>query len=122
MFKIRQAQMDVLAEMSWQAFYEQFHAHAVKAFPDRCRGADRETMMETIRGGRARAERHGLSAERDISRYLNLMFLFGDDFDANPAFGWALQILEDASIGSPADRFELLYYEAGRRREGGNSP
>jgi hypothetical protein len=59
--------------------------------------------------------------ERDISRYLNLMFLFGVDFDVDPAHPWVADIINNETrYGGAAQRMAALYEEAAKhlpRRE-----
>lgn len=57
-----------------------------------------EVVRELVRFGIARAAQFGVTAERDIARFIDCLLRFGRDFDRDPAFAWATNIL-----GMPVD-------------------
>ncbi|MEM7153896.1 MAG: hypothetical protein AAF799_13690 [Myxococcota bacterium] len=65
-----------------------------------------------IRHGVTRASGYGIESELGICRYLNLMFVFGRDFDRNPRLSWAREILDGARIHRSLSRIDHLCHEA----------
>lgn len=53
-----------------------------------------DDIRPIIREGMRRAERHGLSTRGSVQLYIELMFLLGFDFDSDPQFPWAIEVLE----------------------------
>jgi hypothetical protein len=72
-------------------------------------------LLELIRHGVGRARAHGIDTERGACKLLNLMFVFGRDFDRE--LPWAREILDGARVHRGLSTIELLYLE-GSRREG----
>jgi hypothetical protein len=59
-----------------------------------------------VSDGIQRATAYGIEDNSDITVYLDLMIVFGREFDQLP---WACAILEDSDISSSADRVAWLY-------------
>ena len=64
-----------------------------------------------IRYGVERAGSYGIGTERDVCKYIDLMFAFGRDFDKNQDLPWASRILEDDTLKSPTVKTERLFAE-----------
>jgi hypothetical protein len=50
---------------------------------------------------------YGITSERDIILFLNHMYMLSPDFDTNPDFPWASEILNNPSI-APASKMDWL--------------
>ena len=78
------------------------------------------SRVDTIDGERLHAMKaagcevisYGVESEYDVSRYLNLMVVFGDDFDTDPAHPWASDILTLEGGCGGTVRMDALYEEA----------
>lgn len=68
-------------------------AHVRKFFPQRCAMLRDAGTMEWIASGIDRAAKYGIKAEVDVCRYIDVMFIFGPEFDADSRFPWAARIL-----------------------------
>lgn len=64
-------------------------AHVIECFPDRGAALGAAALADWIDDGMRRAEAHGLELERDICAYVELMIVFGTDFESDPRFPWA---------------------------------
>ncbi len=117
MLTIRREQMDTLGQDMQSRFEDFMVEHLRHYFPERSRELGEEAAGEAalraeIRIGIERAEEHGFTAERDVCKYLDLMFELGRDFDSDPALPWVRPILDDKSLPHPEDRINRLVAEA----------
>src|ERR1044071_8703801 len=92
MLAIRSAQMAVLAEVERQTFEKRLVEHARQYFPGVCHSLGDElgpTVHEIIRRG----QKYGFSTQRQLCKFLNLVFTFGREFDRDPRCQWAIDLL-----------------------------
>lgn len=75
-----------------------------------------------IRFGMDRAEPHGLTSRDPVRLYLELMLLLGSQFDTDPQYPWAGQILAEPDQDAPMERAERLYQRAMDYREKVSGP
>ncbi len=115
---IRQAQMGALADHVSRTFEDRMVAHLNKCFPSECRERGDPEVRAWIRYGIERASAYGITAQRDVCKYIDLMFVFGRDFDRDPNLPWAASILNDRALRDPTTNLETLY-EAGKQHERG---
>jgi len=109
MLTIRNSQMRVITAPKIEAFVERVRHHLAKCFPDAYRAIGGGAMAAHIRHGIERATRYGFASQREIVLYINLMFVFGSDFDKDPDFPWAADILDDNTLPQ-SQRMEKLYF------------
>jgi hypothetical protein len=83
--------------------------HLKKFFQPQYDALGDERALEAVHYGTARAATYGMTSERDVCKYVDLMFALGRDFDTDPRFDWAQPILADPSLPSPGARINLLY-------------
>lgn len=106
MLVIRRQQIRALAAPGIDAYVRRAGDHLRRFFPEQVAALHPEQVDEAIRHGLDRAESYGLETEKDLLRYLTLMFVFGRSFDADGKFPWAAEILRGA--GSAAERTNRL--------------
>ena len=111
MFKIRREQKEAFSAMSVDEFQRKVRIHLQACFPERCRQLGEAATVNAIIRGMDRARTLGFVSERDVCKYLSLMFACGDGFDDEVGLPGARTILAQESI-SPADRLEQLYQAA----------
>ncbi len=92
--------------------------HLNKFFPSQCRAAGETQLRETIQYGVKGAAKHGITAERDVCKYIDLVLVYGRDFDRDPNLPWARRILEDQTSQDPSVTVERLFDEA--KKNSGN--
>lgn len=106
--------MHALAEETRAAFEHTVAAKLRQFWPDECRGLSDDALNARIRRGIDRALSYGIRSKPDVQRYLNLVFLLGDDFDAD--YPWAAAFLQEP--GAPAVRIARLCEYAIRQLRG----
>jgi hypothetical protein len=109
MFKIRKEQLDALSKASLKSFEERMVTHLNKFFSPQCEALGDAKTREAIHYGVGRAKGYGIMAERDVCKYIDLMFAFGRDFDKDPSYSLAADILNDKSNQDPTQRIEKLF-------------
>ena len=80
--------------------------HLKNCIPASCALLSEEELLNIIRWGRKRSGAYGISSEYDFFRYLNLMFMFGMEFDTSSEHPWARKVLNGR--GSASARMDLL--------------
>ena len=109
---IRQQQMETFSNASQVSFEDRMEAHLGRCSPEECRKLGAEGVRGVIRHGIHRARVHGIILERDVCKYIDVMFAFGPDFDSDPKLPWASAILSDDSINDATNRTEHLFETA----------
>jgi hypothetical protein len=107
MLVIRTKQMQALAENMRKGFEDRMASHLAKRFHDRIAMMDELSIRESIRKGIERAASYGVSTEYDVARYIELMYMFTEDFDTSSDTPWAGLILEDPNMDSRPKMNEL---------------
>lgn len=110
MLNVREQQMEALAlnTTPLQEAEAELVAHVRRAFPEQCQQLGEDRTHVVVLYGLGRALEHGFNRRQQIARYLNLMFLFGADFDRDPKLPWASQVLTEPSLKDELDRMDRL--------------
>lgn len=108
---IRKAQLDVLTDAARKPFMEYMMGHLNRTYPEQTRMLREDGTRQRIRGGIARAAQYGIIGQRDVARYIDLMFMLSPTFDEDRRFPWASQILTDAGI-DPVAKVDRLFEAA----------
>ncbi len=93
MLTVRQAQFAIFSQLEVRKFEEWMLAHLKKFFPGKCAAAGGQRLLEMVQYGIQRAAVHGITAKRDVCKYIDLMIVFGRDFDTDGRSRWAGEIL-----------------------------
>ncbi len=112
---IRGQQMDVLNRVAVRKFELRMAEHLQRCFPAECGRLGEAGLQDGIRDGIKRAESHGFSLQRDVCKYIDLMFVFGRDYDCDP---WAAGILADDTFDDPSLKMDRLFSAAKRQISG----
>lgn len=112
MLTIRERQMAVFADVEIKKFVEGMVVHLKKFFPRQCEAMGEPQLQETIRYGIKRAAAYGITTKRDVYQYVDLMVVFGRDFDTDNGLPWASEILNRRN--SPSIKTCLLLQAANR--------
>jgi len=121
MLLIRKEQLQVLAASRRKDFESRLISHLRKWFPDQTAQLGETGLRTWISHGHQRAAEYGFASERDICKYLDLMLVFGRDFDTDPKYAWASLFLSGKSLHTPSVRMNRLIAAALRQSGGGSS-
>lgn len=106
MLKIRQEQMDVLAQIPRQEFLRKMLVYMNDHFPDECEQIGAASLEKFIQEGIAKAEGYGIESLADVAQFLALQGMFGVEFDRQ--HGWAREILANSSVTLGSAKIMLL--------------
>jgi len=112
MLSIREEQTDAYRQEALRNFEDRMIKHISKFFPKEFAALREAKTRETIQYGIKRAGSYGIVAERDVCKYIDLMVVFGRDFDRDKGLRWAHSVLEDRTLKGPSDRTDRLYKAA----------
>jgi hypothetical protein len=115
---IRHEQLVALRGVRQKEYERRLAAHLRKHFAETCAALGDQGLGDAVRYGIQRARSYGIQAERDVVKYLNLMFVFGRDFDTDPRFPWAASMLRSTDYG-PTLRINQVYSDAKARIDQG---
>jgi hypothetical protein len=113
---IRSRQMIAFSRSAMETFEDRVVIHLKKCFPRQCEADGVPKVRETVRYGIERASSYGITAHRDVCKYIDLMFIYGLDFDKDPGLAWPSAVLHDNGMREPTLKMETLY-EAGMQHE-----
>lgn len=112
MLMIREEQMAAFEQAAVRNFARQVYDYLEPFFPDHYQVLGAEPMREVIRLGMERAEPYQLISERDVYRYVSLMFLLGSYFDEDPQWPWIAELLKDEAPETTLMRMAPVYDQA----------
>ena len=113
MLIIKKEQMTALTEKKRQSFVERMVNYLQQTFPEKTEPLGEEGLREEIHHGMETAKQYQMVTEREVARYIELMFYLGRDFDTSPQTPWAAPILKD-HFSNAANRLRRLSQEAGK--------
>jgi Domain of unknown function (DUF4123) len=90
---IRAPQVSAFSQAAIQRFEDWMILHLRQFFPQQCDSLREAQLRELVAYGRERAARHKITSERDVSKFIDLMLVFGRDFDVDKRIPWAGRIL-----------------------------
>ena len=112
MLTIRKEQLVAFGPLGKKAFEDRMIAHLKKVFPEKFESLGEPKIREAIQYGTQRAASYRIISERDVCKYIDLMLLYGRDFDKDPALPWAQSILQNQALRNPTAKIERLYKAA----------
>lgn len=104
--------MEVFEEALLRNFEDEMVQHIKQFTPRQFKSIGEGGIRQVIRAGIERAKTYGLTNRGPVRFYIELMFMLGSDFDTDPQYSWADEILNDLGIVDQMARAERLYDEA----------
>ena len=112
MLTIRKTQIDLLSGISLNSFENRLVAYVKETHSQRIGWlAGEDDLRLLIREGIAKANGYGIERERDVVRFIDLMFEIDPHFDQFARIKWARAILEDKDL-SGQTKIALIYPRA----------
>lgn len=115
---IRPQQMAVFAQSEREKFQDWVVNHLWRFFPTQCAATGEQGLRRIVLDGIEKAARHGIKSRAGVCKYIDLMVLLGRDFETDPRFSAAADILRQPL---PADTrmSNLVSYVTGILRGSG---
>ena len=107
MLKIRAAQFKVFEEAALQSFEDEMVVHSRKLTPRLSKVLGEDQLRVALRQAMERAGTYGFTNRGPVRLYIELMFLYGSDFDTDPQYPEVAQVLN--ASGDQMQRAERLF-------------
>lgn len=91
-------QMDAFKAVRIEQFIDSVVPHLRECFPEACDELGEQDTRALVRYGTDLAESYGIDREVCVCEFIDLMFVFGVEFDRDPELPWASEILQDETI------------------------
>lgn len=108
MLRVREEQLRLLEADARAGFLERLVRHFRRTWPEKAQALG-GNLRPFLDNGLERAWGYGLTREVDVVRFINLMFVWGPDFDVSPGCRWAWQILHDPTLSGPVKVHQLVH-------------
>jgi hypothetical protein len=112
MLKIREEQLKAFESAAMQRLEDRMVAHLHELAPQHCAAMGEANLRKVVKTGIKRAEKYGLTFKGPVRFYLDLMIMLGSDFDTDPQYPWAAELLNGSADPDQMDRAEALYERA----------
>lgn len=103
--------MDELAEARLDAANHKLVAYAEARFPSVFKTSQSDRSLKFVAKVRTLAAAHGITREDNVANYLDLVTMYGLDFDQAP---WAAGVLSNAKLHGP-DKIAILKRRLAKR-------
>lgn len=112
MFQLRKDHMQAFEDAALRRFETEMVRHLGKFARKHSEILGEEGVRKVIRLGIERAMEYGLTNRGPMRSYIELMFMFGSDFDTDPQLPWAAEILGDKDEKDEMKRADRLFAKA----------
>ncbi|MBZ5675119.1 MAG: hypothetical protein LAP61_12815 [Acidobacteriia bacterium] len=110
MIQIQESHMDAFTRQARGNFAQRMKEHILKYFPEQAAGLGADGVGRVIELGMQHAKDRGITAEGDVSRYIDVMVVLGENYDHEP---WAKDIFDRQLGGST--RMNMVFAEARKK-------
>lgn len=107
MIKIRTEQIKVFEVEAFKHFEDEMVEHSKEFSPRLCEVLGDEQLRVALQQAMSRASRYGFTNRGSMRLYIELMFLFGSDFDTDPQYLAISKVLK--ASGEQMQRAEEIY-------------
>ena len=106
MLIIRNEQLSIFEDARRRSFGDDTLAFIRTNYPDACSRFSEAELRGLVAIALRKAKEHRFTDHADILRYINVMYTLGCEFEADPDFPWAREIMGDTRLrpGSKMDR------------------
>ena len=108
MFKFRKEHLDAFEAQATAQFTTRVLGHVKAVWPAEAAELGDEALLESVQNAVKRAGVLGFSLEYDVTRFVDLTFILGKDFETNPLGAWTRPLLADRSM-TPTAKMDRLY-------------
>lgn len=112
MLRIRAEQNEVFKQAAVRRFEGEMIVHLRQFAPKHFKILEEGDIRKVVRSALERAPQYGLTSERSIRYYVEVMLMLGSGFDSDPQMPWSAEILNDESVAEQAARIDSLYDKA----------
>jgi hypothetical protein len=111
MVVIRKEQIEVLESAVAGRFEAELVGHIKEFAPHHFKVVGDEGIHKMVKQGIERAKKYGLTNRGPVRFFVELMVMFGSEFDTDPLLPWAQGVLNNESIRDQMERADILHDE-----------
>jgi hypothetical protein len=105
---IRKEQLAVFQKGASEDFENHMVSHVKQFFPGHFEQLGEAAVRDLIRCGIQKGASYNIEEQPDLCQFIDFLFVFGRDFDRDPALPWASSILNDPEVPGPSAKvYEL---------------
>ena len=93
MFKISRQQMAEVTKTAVRNYEKRMVSQLGKQFPGACLGMSEKDLVDKVQQGIQRAAIRKITSEKHVGNFIALATALGQDFDMDPKFEWADELL-----------------------------
>jgi len=101
--------MEAFEREALQTYEDEMVEHIKQFVPKHSEIIGEPMVRKVVRMGIERANDYDLTTRGPVRFYIELMFILGSDFDTDPQYPWAEEILSDLEITDEMERADRLY-------------
>ncbi len=109
MLVIRDQQMQAFVQNAKRQFEAETVRHISGFAPGQFEILGEKTIRQIVSSGIERAETYGFTNRGPVRFYIELMFMFGSDFDTDPQYAWAAEVLCGSDTAGQMTRADQLH-------------
>ncbi len=109
MLIIRKEQMQTLRTATGGSFEKHLVSHFQHIAHERTKKLGEEGLRRVINYGMERADNYNFTMRGSSRFYVETMFILGSDFDTDPQYPWAYEILAEQGINNEIERADALH-------------
>ena len=107
MFVMKQPHFEAFRMVAAEGFEDRMVTHLRTKFRRECEQIGEDDVRRRIQDGMKRSGRYEIRSERDVARFIRLMFGIRPDFDTSRQTRWAAEILAETDV-RPAERLDRV--------------
>lgn len=109
MLTIRKDQWKYFEDLSFQSYLDEMVDHIKEFTPQHFNNIGKENVKQIVDLGISRAAAYDLTYHSTVKFYLELMFMFGTDFDTDPQYPWINEILNEGADWNQVERADEIH-------------
>jgi hypothetical protein len=109
LLKIRDEQMKIFEQAAQRNFAGEMVGHVRQFAPRHSKIIGEHGVRQVVGMGMERARRYGLNNRGPVRFYIELMFMLGSDFDTDPQYPWASEVLNESNCPDQSERADRLF-------------
>lgn len=109
MFRIKAKNLTAFEQQAADTYLAELLQHCRLFAPQLSQALTDTELRTAVQDGMVRARAHGFDQRGTVRFYVDVMIVLGSDFDTDPQFPWAAEILADEGYRTPMDRAEALH-------------
>jgi hypothetical protein len=109
MLVIRNRQMEVMQQYAQECFERELAEHVKEFAPRHSASAGNEAVEALVKLGIERSKNYGFTNRGPVRFFIELMCIYGSDFDTDPQLSWAAEVLNDEFIPEQTERADTLH-------------